>query len=164
MNDEARALIERYNLEPHPEGGYYRRTYESDVVCPAERLPDRFEESRRSGSAILYLLPGDEVSRFHRLPSDETWHFYEGGPIRLHVLTTEGDHRVHRLGREEDMDFQVTISANQWFGAEPVSGYSFVGCTVSPEFRFEDLELANREQLLESYPEAEPVIRRLTPE
>ena len=73
-------LIKLLELKPHPEGGYYRETYRSDEVI--ENLPERYKgPSRNAGTAIYFLLKGDQFSAFHKLQSDEIWHFYEGSSL-----------------------------------------------------------------------------------
>lgn len=165
MRESYERLIERFDLEPHPEGGYYRRTYESEGKISANALPEEYESSRRVGSSILYLLPSTEVSRLHRLDGDEMWHFYRGSSLTLHVFGDEG-YRTHRLGDDYEAGEspQYVVQGGNWFGATVAEGYAFVGCTVWPEFQFEDFEMADRTRLLEEYPEKKRVIERLTGE
>lgn len=100
MEDEARELVDALELTAHPEGGYYRRTYESPVEVPSRSLPEGYASSRRLGSAILYLLPASQVSRLHRLRGDEMWHFYRGTSLDLHVFGGENGYRRVRLGKD----------------------------------------------------------------
>jgi len=135
--------IARLALAPHPEGGFYREVYRADDVIPAQALPPRFPGDRSVATSIYYLLEAGNFSAFHRIRSDEIWHFYAGGPLELH-LVSEGNTRTVRLGLEADPDMapQVVIPHGVWFAAEPcsTSEYSLVGCTVSPGFDFKDFE------------------------
>ncbi|MGB3456985.1 MAG: cupin domain-containing protein [Litorimonas sp.] len=152
---DADTLIELFELKPHPEGGYYRETYRSDLTVTADR------SVRSAGTAILYLLSGSDVSRFHRIDADEIWHYHQGGPLEIHSLRAGGSHRVDRL---EPSNPQIVIPAGVWFGAklaEPLS-HCLAGCTVSPAFEFSGFELAERDDLLAEWPEADTIIQALT--
>lgn len=164
MHDRARELIDRLDLEAHPEGGYYRRTYESGETIPSDVLPAGYESPRRLGSSILFLLPAEEVSRLHRLRGDEMWHFYEGASLDIHVFGGEEGYRTLRLGSDlRAGEFpQHVVRGGHWFGATVPEEYALVGCTVWPEFRFEDFEMADRAELLRQYPDQQSVIERLT--
>lgn len=166
MEDEARELVDTLELTAHPEGGYYRRTYESPVEVPSRSLPEGYVSSRRLGSAILYLLPAGQVSRLHRLRGDEMWHFYRGTPLVLHVFGEADGYRRVRLGKDplDEETPQELVRGGNWFGATVEDGYALVGCTVSPEFQFEDFELAERGSMIETFPEQESLIRKLTEE
>src|SRR5215204_7507828 len=89
------ALIARLELIPHPEGGYYRELYRSaDKVDPADG-----RGTRPALTSIYFLLPAGAVSRWHRVLSDEVWHFYEGAPLELWMAAPDGDAiRQVRLG------------------------------------------------------------------
>lgn len=163
MDETVEALIDRLDLQSHPEGGYYRRTYESDRRIDVEDNGGSSPVERRAGSAILYLLPATEVSRFHRLKSDEIWHYHWGNSLTLHVLERDG-YRTEILGPnlENGEQPQVTVEGGRWFGATVGSGYTLVSCTVVPEFDYEDYELASEEQLKRQFPEHGDVIEELT--
>ena len=77
---DARYWIEKLRLEPHPEGGYFRQTYRSEVLIAQDALPAGFSGARAVSTAIYFLLDGENFSAFHRLRSDEVWHFYVGEP------------------------------------------------------------------------------------
>jgi hypothetical protein len=164
----AQRHIERLALQPHPEGGYYRRTYTAEDTLAASALPERFGGARPASTAIHFLLPAGEVSALHRMQSDELWHFYAGDPLRVHMLHPDGRHESFLLGpdAEEGMVFQAVVPHGVWFGAElagsPEKGYALVGNTVAPGFDFADFELAGRDELVARYPEHRALIRRLT--
>lgn len=165
MAKDAAYWIETLRLEEHPEGGFFKRTYAAGEEIRHEHLPERFSGPRTFSSAIYYLLPGDRTSTFHRLKSDEMWHFYAGSPLILFILDKEGRLQIKRLGNDpaKGEAFQHWIEAGDWFGAmvsDPGS-YSLVGCTVAPGFDYADFELADPEELLELYPQHRVLIAHL---
>ena len=166
MNEEARYWIEKLNLVKHPEGGYYVRTYFAREWIDREHLPQRFAGSRPFSTAIYYLLPGDDFSAFHRIQSDEMWHFYAGTSLTLHVLETDGRLSRKLLGAdvERGESFQQLVEAGCWFAASvrDTTSYSLVGCTVAPGFNYEDFEFAEREALVAQFPEHRELIERFT--
>ncbi|MFL6414132.1 MAG: cupin domain-containing protein [Bryobacteraceae bacterium] len=163
---DARYWIDRLELEPHPEGGYYRQTYRSTVELPGSALPRSFGGNRSASTAIYFLLQGTDFSAFHRIASDEIWHFYAGGPLSVHIIDCDGQHSEIKLGPspEEGETFQGVVAAGCWFSsclAQPDT-FALVGCTVAPGFDFNDFEMADRSSLLGAYPKQEALIRRLT--
>ena len=148
--NEAEGWIERLGLEPHPEGGWYRRIYESDL---------KTEGGRPVMTSIYYLLEGDDFSALHRLKQDEQWNFYAGVPITIHEISAAGEYSSITLG---DGNFQHTVRAGILFGATVAGDFALVGCTVVPGFDFADFELPPRTQLLKELPEYAELIERLT--
>ena len=163
----AAAWIRKLALRPHPEGGHYRETYRAAERVPAGGLPRRFSGPRSCSTAIYFLLQGHEVSRLHRIKSDEIWHFYAGAPLTVHVIDTQGRYHAHPLGRKPNSEAlpQIVVPAGAWFGAtvDRARGYALVGCTVAPGFDFADFELADRTTLLRQFPRHRQLIERLTP-
>jgi predicted cupin superfamily sugar epimerase len=163
---DAALWIEKLGLNSHPEGGFYREVYRAAESVGTAGLPNRFGGPRAFSTSIYFLLRAGDVSRFHRLKSDEIWHFYDGQPLVLHILDRDGGHRVIRLGRNHEAGeaFQIVVPAGLWFGAEVAApdGFSLVGCTLAPGFDFVDFELARREFLLSEFPGHEDLIRCLT--
>src|SRR5690606_2869160 len=153
--------IEHLGLKPHPEGGFYRETYRSKEQVPAQGLPLRFGSPRSFSTAIFFLLRSSDCSLFHRIKSDEIWHFYSGGRLALYQLTDPSTEVIH-LGANPDAGehLQVVVSAGTWFGAKVVDpdSYCLCGCTVAPGFDFGDFELANRRHLLEAFPSQAAII------
>jgi predicted cupin superfamily sugar epimerase len=130
-------LIDRLQLLPHPEGGYYREVHRAKARVETPR------GKRSAATAIYFLLPAGQASVLHRVRSDETWHFYEGAPLRLIDVTPQITRStVHRLGNERGkMQQVVTIAADHWQAAESTGSYTLVGCTVAPGFDFADFTL-----------------------
>ena len=159
-------LIARYQLQTHPEGGYYLQTYCSKEMILKEALPGRFKGSRFFSTAIYFLLEGDQFSAFHRIQSDEVWHFYAGVGLEIYILYPDGRGEILKLGDdiENDYSFQQMVPAGCWFGSKPIDskGFSFVGCTVAPGFDFSDFEIGNRETLQKEFPAHKEWINLLT--
>lgn len=167
----AQDLVRHFDMQLHPEGGFYKETYRSTGVIYTSSEQEKFagknEEAHRSYcTGIYFLLPQGSQSRLHRIASDEMWHFYLGGSLTIIQISPEGKVEEIRLGNQiqEGEVVQHVVPAGYWFGSfpNPESAYSFVGCTVSPGFDFRDFELADRGQLLAEYPAAREAIERLT--
>lgn len=158
--------VEKLKMDPHPEGGYFKEVYRADEQYSGEHLPVRFGGDRSHGTSIYFLLIGDQVSKFHRIKSDEIWHFYEGSPIKIYSITSDGILRDVVVGRDPDKgeNLQAVISKGDWFGAEVLNknSYALCGCTVAPGFHFEDFELADRDKLLNEFPLHIDLIKKLT--
>ena len=168
MNNEVAHLINQLQLIPHPEGGYFRETYRSDGIIPQNALPQKFAGDRNYQTAIYYLLQSGDFSAFHRINSDELWHFYEGQSLEIFVLKPAQGLHIIRLGKNlnEGEQFQAIVEAGVWFASRPVKSesetYSLVGCTVAPGFDFSDFEMAERAALVREYPQHSEIIEQLT--
>ena len=166
MTRDAAYWIEKLKLEAHPEGGHYRQTYRADLILSKESLPEEFTGARAASTAIYFLLEGEEFSAWHRLRSDEVWHFYAGAPLVVHVIGRDGDYSEILLGNDLDAGAvpQAVVKAGCWFGScvKDAQRFALVGCTVAPGFEFEDFEMAKREDLVRDYPQHRKVIERLT--
>jgi predicted cupin superfamily sugar epimerase len=151
-------------LHRHLEGGWYAETYRADLRLPAEALPAAYDGPRPAATSILFLLARGDVSRLHRLRSDEQWYFHVGEPLALHVFGPEGEYGRWLLGPDsaDGPTFQAVVPAGSWFGAETTGEYSLVSCVVAPGFDFADFELARRAELVEAYPAQAEVIERMT--
>lgn len=158
-------LIVAYGLLPHPEGGYYKETYRSGEHISVAALPQRFAGDRAFSTAIYFLLDKGNFSAFHRIKSDECWHFYAGQTLLVHIIHFDGALETVHLGNRVEAGevFQYVVPANCWFASEPAPGtdYAFTGCTVAPGFDFTDFELAVAEELIELFPQHSGVIERL---
>jgi predicted cupin superfamily sugar epimerase len=165
---DARYWIEKLGLEPHPEGGYFRQTFKSGLVVAKEALPAGFTGPRVASTAIYFRLEGENFSAFHRLRSDEVWHFYAGDSLVVHVIEPEGKYFSILLGHDLDAGevLQAVVPGGYWFASHVADWKSFavVGCTAAPGFDFEDFEMARREELLRVYPRHRALIERLTRE
>lgn len=150
----------------HPEGGYYREMYRSPVTVNKDQLPPGFHGNRNVCTAIYFLLEKNQFSAFHRIASDEIWHFYSGDGLSVYEIETNGTLIEHKLGSNAEAGdvFQTVVKGGHWFGSRVSNGngYALVGCTVSPGFDFEDFELAERKSLTEQFPRHEELIKQLT--
>ncbi|PWU01404.1 MAG: hypothetical protein C5B52_07395 [Bacteroidetes bacterium] len=164
MTLNASYFIDYYGLQAHPEGGYYKENYRSEEMINEECLPIRFRESRCFSTAIYYLLEAGQVSAFHRIKSDELWHFYHGSPLNIYVIFENGEFELIRLGNSPGKGevFQANVPAGSWFAAQPndENGFSLVGCTVAPGFDYDDFEMADSEILLEKFPQHTALIEK----
>lgn len=161
----AKNFITTLELVRHPEGGWFRETYRSGETVPAQALPERFTGSRVFSTAIYFLLEAGDISALHRIRSDEVWHFYAGSALLIHCIFPDGGYQALRLGANlaAGERFQMVVPAGCWFGAELAEeGFALVGCTVSPGFDFADFEMADQQQLTETYPQHAELITRMT--
>jgi uncharacterized protein len=166
MQKSATYWIDALQLEPHVEGGYYKECYRSPQQFLPGHLPWVLQGSRNFSTSIYFLLSQDEFSAFHRISSDEIWHFYAGDPLVIYELSEGGAILTHKLGNnpEKGEVFQIPIRAGHWFASRLDLGgsYCLVGCTVCPGFDFHDFELASREKLILEFPQHALLIRSLT--
>lgn len=135
MNPRAEELIRLLALEPHPEGGYYRETWRSTVRVTTGQGP-----SRSALTTIYFLLAAGSFSAWHRVRSDEVWHWYEGEPLELLFAPPDlGIVQQRILGPVgEGVEPIITVPADWWQAARPLGAFSLCGCTVAPGFEFED--------------------------
>jgi predicted cupin superfamily sugar epimerase len=136
-------IIQTHQLLPHPEGGFYKETYRSEF-----------------STGIFYLLTKGQKSSFHRIKSDEMWHFYGGDSLVVVEITKEGALKETRLDKNH---VQYVVPAGVWFGAYLPEGseYSFTGCSVAPAFHFADLEMGDKTKMLHEFPMAQIMIEKL---
>lgn len=151
MVKTAQEWIEELRLSRHPEGGWYRRIYTSELQT---------EGGRPAMSSIHYLLEGSDFSALHRLRQDEQWNFFTGSPITVHRISPDGVASSAQLGPTGP--FQTVVPAGEWFGATVDGDYALVGCTVAPAFDFADFELAQCTDLLARFPQHKSLIKQLT--
>ncbi len=124
----AKEIVRLLDLVPHPEGGWYRETHRG-----------------AAGTAIYFLLEADQVSHWHRIDADETWHWYAGGALALTLSPPSGQGaRTVALGPDlrAGQRPQAVVPANNWQAAESLGAWTLCGCTVAPAFEFENFELA----------------------
>jgi predicted cupin superfamily sugar epimerase len=142
-------VVRRLGLVPHPEGGFYRETFRSPSLLT---LPDG--RVRSASTAICYLLAPGGRSAWHQVASDEVWHHYDGGPLRLYVLG-QGEHRL------DPARPQAVVPAGAWQAAEPDGDAVLCGCTVAPGFDFADFRMGEVETLVRAFPDEAKLIHRL---
>lgn len=171
----SKEYVEKLGLERHIEGGHFCVFYKSDELVKS--LKRKYvktenaglkENERFSGSSIYFLLEKHDFSAWHRLKSDEVWHYYAGSsPIDIHVINEAGELITYSLGNPritKNANFQVVLKSGLWFSAEvrDKTSFALVGCTVSPGFEYNDFELADRKKLVTLYPHLRNVIDTFT--
>lgn len=132
-------IIRILDLQPHPEGGFYRETYK------ASSADDTNQSARPASTAIYYLLGAGDCSAWHRVrDADELWHFYGGAPLALTTSPNGHDAEAHRLGLNLTLGErpQILVPADHWQTAESLGAWTLVGCTVTPGFTFDSFEMA----------------------
>ncbi len=129
----AEEVIRQLSLAPHPEGGFYRETFR-----------DTARGERAASTAIYYLLPQEEISRWHRVDAAEIWHFYAGAPLELSLSEDGRKASRQRLGNDLAAGErpQLVAPAGWWQSAKSLGAWTLVGCTVAPGFEFSHFELA----------------------
>jgi predicted cupin superfamily sugar epimerase len=166
MIKSAQYWIDKLDLTAHPEGGFYRETYRSDLSIAREALPPQFTGPRLVSTAIYFLLEEGNFSAFHRLRSDELWHFYAGSSITVHVIEPDGAYSEIQLGNDPDAGdvLQAAVKAGCWFASRVrhPKTFALAGCTVAPGFDFADFELGKRVDLVTRYPQHRTLIESLT--
>lgn len=165
MKYDAQYFVGKFQMQLHPEGGWFKETYRSDEIILKEHLPNRFSDGRSFCTAIYFLLEGKQFSSFHRIKSDEMWHFYAGGALDVFVIDEQGKLEIIKIGSdlENGEKFQHVVRAGCWFASKPAHEHSFclVGCTVAPGFDFEDFELVKVDVLTKEFPQHKTIIRNL---
>jgi uncharacterized protein len=153
---KAQEYIDQLGLLPHPEGGFFKETYRS-----AGKIGDR-----NLMTAIYFLITSNNISRFHRIKSDEIWYFHDGSPLSVHTLDKENGHQIHKVGLDllKGENPQFLVPSNTIFGSslDEENTFSLVSCTVAPGFDFADFELFNTQDLLKEFPEYESIIRKMS--
>lgn len=149
--------IKKLKLKKHPEGGYYREIYKSSEKISTPR------GKRAASTAIYFLLKSPQISAFHKIASDEVWHFYAGSALTVWILNPKNKKLEKRTLNAENGKFYTVVPAGAWFGAS-VNGrgsYALVGCTVAPGFDFKDFQLASKTALLKQFPRHKNLIQKL---
>jgi predicted cupin superfamily sugar epimerase len=166
MKYSASEIINKLELEKHPEGGFYKETYRGEMNLSREAIDTKYNSDRNVCTAIYFLLTSENFSAFHRINQDEIWYFHTGSAIHLHVISERGDYKSYRVGNDimNDEQLQVVVRGGDWFAAEVINSdsYSLISCSVAPGFDFADFELANRDKLINQFPQHEALIRSLT--
>ena len=157
--------ISKLGLEPHPEGGYFKRIYESGEMITDQELSVSFEGKRLLYTSIYFLLTSKDVSHFHRLQSDELWYYHGGSPLSVHIIDENGEYQERKLGLNLDKGEvpQVLVPKNSIFGSSVTDKdtFSLVGCMVSPGFEYQDFEMFTQDELLAKYPQHKDIIMKL---
>jgi predicted cupin superfamily sugar epimerase len=161
---DATNWIAHLQLQPHPEGGFYKETYRADGLVTIDAQPHAL--LRNYCTAIYFLLQNDNFSAFHKISSDEVWHYYAGDTLELFEIDPDGILRRTLIGNNiaEGAVPQYVVPAGNWFASRVLGqqGYVLTGCTVSPGFDFQDFEMPERQTLIHQYPQHQAIITELT--
>lgn len=155
----ANSLIKSLELNPHPEGGYYKELFRSSFD-----VKNTDGNSRSALTSIYYLLEEGDFSALHRIKSDEIWYYHAGEALNLVAIDSDGLLRTWVLGADilQGQVLQVVMEAGWIFGASCQKSFSLVGCAVAPGFHFDDFEMLSRADLLQKYPNYISVIEMFT--
>jgi len=152
MIKDASFWIQQLQLQPHPEGGFFRETYKSEKYL----FKNESTQSKPSATLIYFLLKNNDISAFHKLKSDEVWMYHTGGTINIFIIDTVGQLKIEKFGNDiaNGENIQVLIPANSWFSAELTNknSFSLMSCMVTPGFEWSDFELGNKEELKQLFP------------
>jgi len=166
MDEAVKRIVERFELTPHPEGGFFREVYRSATMLTHPGIPAGHASERSAGTLIYFLLADADFSAFHRVRwSDEAWHLYAGGPLELAVIGADGALDRRLLTTDVTSGEPTTVvPAGCWQAARLAGGvpWAFGGCTVAPGFEFDDFEMPPAAELLALFPDHAGPIRELT--
>ncbi|GGB01098.1 cupin [Macrococcus hajekii] len=154
-NELKQQLIDKLEMIPHPEGGYYHETYLADMTTVS---------GKALFSSIYFLLETGNISHFHQIKSDELWYFHSGDALTIHMIDADGHYTAVKLGLDvangEVPQYLVPKETIFASSVEGESEWSLVGCMVSPAFSFDEFKLFSQDELINQYPEHETIIRK----
>jgi len=160
MQSGVEDVIRRLELQPHPEGGFFRETFRASLQI------DDASGGRSASTAIYFLLASKEFSAFHEVRgADEIWHHYLGEAVEIHTIAPDGAYAMRVLGADLSAgeEPQVVVSAGKLQAAVARGrSYALCGCTVAPGFDFAHFAMPSRAELVRRFPAHADVIRRLT--
>ncbi len=133
----AQEVIAKLNLTPHPEGGYYRRTYQNEGGA----------EERGRATSIYYFLEGNDFAKWHRTDGDEIWFWHAGATLTLEIDLNKKGVQSFELGPDIfcGQHPQRLVPGNDWQRARANGDWTLVSCCVSPGFLFETYDLIEDE-------------------
>jgi predicted cupin superfamily sugar epimerase len=160
-------VIRLLKLEKHPcEGGWFRETYRSSEKISGSSLPKRYQADRSFATLIFYLISEQAFSTYHRVKSDEIFHYYLGDVAILSIISPEGKLSTIELGSnlEQGNVIQAVVPHGHWQAAflKPGGRWALLGAGVAPGFDYADFEESSRETMLSQFPQHEPLILQLT--
>jgi predicted cupin superfamily sugar epimerase len=146
----AAEIIQKLQLEPHIEGGYYKRTYTA---------------SNAMMSSIFYMLTKDKpIGYFHKNKSDIIHYFHDGDPVRYYVLTENGILTTQVMGRDlnQGQKLQLVVTGGSWKASELLGEkYALISEAVTPEFKFEDHQMATAARFEYYFPQYHDELQHL---
>ncbi|MBT8263299.1 MAG: cupin domain-containing protein [Bacteroidia bacterium] len=164
--DAIEEIIANLQLQPHPEGGYYRETYRSEGTIPVSVLGEPYSGDRNIATGIYFLITSGDFSAFHKIHQDEMWHYYKGAAMNLHLIAPDGKYTLKKIGNDLTTGEvpQHTVPGGYWFASEvsEENSFSLMGCTVAPGFDFKDFEMPSGSKLIGLFPQHKNIIDQLT--
>ena len=158
-------IISYLELEKHIEGGFFRRTYESQHKLKIEN----YSRDRLSLTSIFYLLTADSsIGHFHLNKSDIVHYYHIGDPIIYYLISPNGQLTTHKLGNnlQNNENLQLTVPGGTWKASQLALngkfGYGLVSEAVSPGFEYIDMQLGNEDDLVDKFPQHKKIIQLLT--
>ncbi len=163
MNN-SKYYIDKLELIKHPEGGWFKEVYRSEEMINANEFHDRFSSERNISTSIFFLLSNEEFSAFHKIKSDELWHFHAGFSLNLFMISPGGKLTIKKLGLdiENGESPQLVVPHGYYFAAKSNGEFTLSGCTVAPGFEFEDFDMPSRDNLTNMFPAHAELISLLT--
>ena len=125
---EYEKIIEKLDLSTHPEGGYYRQTYKSDLIV----RPQKGSYTRSAATHIYYYLSRGMHSKFHKVRHDEIWNLYDGEGVKLYRYDDKDNKVDEQILSNRHFKFHRVVHGDLWQAAEPIGDFVLVGCTVAP--------------------------------
>ncbi|HWB61958.1 MAG TPA: cupin domain-containing protein [Chitinophagales bacterium] len=167
MEKDAKYYVDKFQLQPHPEGGWFAETYRCATGVNLAGSAAGFTGYRSFSTGIYFLLDASSFSAFHRIKSDEMWHFYAGYCLEVFVIDpATGSLHIIMLGNDPDAGevYQAVVKAGCWFASrvKHPGMFALVGCTVAPGFDFADFEMADGDKLADEFQQHEELIRSLS--
>ena len=130
------------DLIEHPEGGRFREVFRSET-----RITTGAGVGKSALTHIYFSLKPEEISRFHKVSSDEVWNLYQGKGLRLYTWDGTDKPPTSITLSAADNCFCAVIPAGIWQAAEPLADTVLVGCSVAPGFEFSDFTLIDHESI-----------------
>lgn len=135
-------LTRLYELQAHPEGGYFKEVYTA---------PFMYEASRESAGSIYFLLSENDISHMHVIDCDEIWYYHEGCGMRITLIDQEGNITYEDLGMDinHNQKAMVVIPKGVMFVAENLdkTSYTFVSCATTPQFQYQGFHLVAQDEV-----------------
>jgi predicted cupin superfamily sugar epimerase len=159
-------VIAKFDLVPHPEGGFYKETYRSEGFVKKNSLSGVYSGERNYSTCIYFVITSASFSAFHKIHQEEIWHFYLGSSITIHLISPEGEYSVVVLGNNIiNGEIPQYVVKGEWWFAVTVNeddSYALTGCTVAPGFNFDDFILPSQKELIDLFPHLTQEISKLT--
>ncbi|KAE9650531.1 cupin domain-containing protein [Pseudomonas sp. PB106] len=157
-------VIKALDLEPHVEGGYFRRTYQADHRDQLETA----NGPRYLLTSIYYLLDlQSPVGQFHFNQSDILHYFHLGDAIEYSLIHADGSLQTLVMGSDiqAGQSLQLHVPGGIWKASRLLdgeNGFGLISEAVSPGFDFADMEMGNRRKLTRQFPQHRTLIEKLT--